>query len=169
MCCWPWHGQQGTSTAQRSTSCHVLHAPGAARRDCPYMPLATAVAGPWPPSPSGRSVCSRDIRTCPLAGSQDCACLPWSALIATPMSEGLEDLVLAHPRSAQPPMVPLAVGLPVPPHRRTSRPAVGTRRHPPEEKYGKHHRRKGTGIGPGREFLRRKGGGFLCRKGPGRV
>ena len=75
------------------------------------------------------------------------------------MSEGLEDLVLAHPRSAQPLMVPLAVGLPAPPHRRTSGPAAGTRRHPPEEKYGKCQRRKGTGSGPGRGFLRRKGGG----------
>ena len=28
MCCLPWHGQQGTSTPQPRTSCHVLHAPG---------------------------------------------------------------------------------------------------------------------------------------------
>ena len=84
--------------------------------------------------------------------------------------------MLAHPHSAQRPMVPLAVGLPAPPHRRTLGPAVGTRRHKPEEKYGKCQRRKGTGSGPRRGFLRRKGGGSCggrvqegSRKGPGRV
>ena len=45
---------------------------------------------------------------------------------ATPMSEGLEDMVLAHPQSAQPPMVPLPAGPPAPPRQRTSRPAAGT-------------------------------------------
>ena len=168
MCCWPWHGQQGTSTAQPRTYCHVLHDPGAARRDCPYMPLATAVAREWLPSPSGRSVCSRDTRTCPPAWSQNVHVCDGQCRLQQ-QSEALEDLALAHPQSAQPPMVPLAVGLPAPPHRRTSRPAAGTRRHHPEEKYGKCQRRKGTKNGPGRGFLRRKAGGFLCRKGQGRV